>query len=93
VEAELCADSRRRTPRGTTTAVFELVEHRLDVVKTKVTRSLMTVCIPSEEQVAQAAQALEQRAGQLANETDTHPNEDGNIQQVADRGDSRGRGA
>ncbi len=63
---------------------FELFEQLLDVVKTEVTRVLMTVRIQTEEQVSQAAQALEQQAGQLANVTYTHPNEDGSISQEAD---------
>ena len=39
----------------------------------------MAVRIQSQEQVAQAAQAIEQQAGQLANVTYTHPNEDGSV--------------
>jgi preprotein translocase subunit SecA len=61
-----------------------LFEQPLDVVKTEVTRVLMTVRIQSEEQVTQAARALEQQADQLANLTYTHPNEDGSISQVGD---------
>jgi preprotein translocase subunit SecA len=64
---------------------FELFEQLLDIVKTEVTRVLMTVRIQTEEQVTQAAQALEQQAGQLAHVTYTHPNEDGSISQEADR--------
>jgi uncharacterized protein YchJ len=64
---------------------FELFEQLLDVVKTEVTRVLMTVRIQTEEQVTQAAQALEQQVSQLANVTYTHPNEDGSISQEADR--------
>ena len=58
---------------------FELFSQLLDVVKMEVTRTLMTVRIQSQEQVAQAAQAIEQQAGQLANMTYTHPNEDGSV--------------
>ncbi len=63
---------------------FELFSQLLDVVKMEVTRVLMTVRIQSQDQVAQAAQALEEQAGQLANVTYTHPNEDGSVSQVAD---------
>ncbi len=57
----------------------------LDVVRTEVTRVPMTVRIQTEEQVTQAAQALEQQAGQLAIMTYIHRNVDGSISQVADR--------
>ena len=58
---------------------FELFSQLLDVVKMEVTRVLMTVRIQSQDQVAAAAQALEQQAGQLSNVTYTHPNEDGSV--------------
>ena len=58
---------------------FDLFSQLLDVVKMEVTRTLMTVRIQSQEQVAEAAQAIEQQAGQLANVTYTHPNEDGSV--------------
>ncbi len=58
---------------------FELFSQLLDTVKMEVTRTLMTVRIQSQEQVAEAAQAIEQQAGQLANVTYTHPNEDGSV--------------
>ena len=45
---------------------FDLFSQLLDVVKMEVTRTLMTVRIQSQEQVAEAAQAIEQQAGQLA---------------------------
>ncbi len=63
---------------------FELFSQLLDVVKLEVTRVLMTVRIQSQDQVAEAAQALEAQAGQLSNVTYTHPNEDGSVSQVAD---------
>jgi preprotein translocase subunit SecA len=63
---------------------FELFEQLLDVVKMEVTRLLMTVRIQSQEQVAQAAEAIEERAGQMFNVTYTHPNEDGSVSQEAD---------
>jgi preprotein translocase subunit SecA len=62
---------------------FELFSQLLDVVKMEVTRVLMNVRIQSQEQVAEAAQALELQAGQLANVTYTHPNEDGSVSQEA----------
>jgi preprotein translocase subunit SecA len=63
---------------------FELFSQLLDVVKMEVTRVLMTVRIQSQDQVAQAAQAIEAQAGQLANVTYTHPNEDGSVSREAD---------
>ena len=65
---------------------FDLFSQLLDVVKMEVTRTLMTVRIQSQDQVSQAAQALEQQAGQLSNVTYTHPNEDGSVSQEADAG-------
>ncbi len=62
---------------------FELFSQLLDVVKMEVTRILMTVRIQSQEQVAEAAEAIESRAGQVANVTYTHPNEDGSVSQEA----------
>ena len=44
----------------------------------------MNVRIQSQDQVEQAAQALEEQAGQLANVTYTHPNEDGSVSQEID---------
>jgi preprotein translocase subunit SecA len=63
---------------------FELFSQLLDVVKMDVTRVLMTVRIQSQEEVAQAAVALEERAERISNVTYTHPNEDGSISQEAD---------
>jgi preprotein translocase subunit SecA len=63
---------------------FVLFSQLLDVVKLEVTRLLMTVRIQSQEQVAQAAEELEARAGQLGNMTYTHPNEDGSVSSDAD---------
>jgi preprotein translocase subunit SecA len=65
---------------------FELFSQLLDVVKMEVTRTLMTVRIQTQDQAAEAAQALEQQAGQLSNVTYTHPNEDGSVSQEADAG-------
>jgi len=58
---------------------FELFSQLLDVIKMDVTRTLMTVHIRSAEEVAQAAEAIEQRAERIANVTYTHPNEDGSL--------------
>jgi preprotein translocase subunit SecA len=58
---------------------FELFSQLLDVVKMEVTRVLMTVRIQSQDQAAQAAQAIEEQASQLGNVTYTHPNEDGSV--------------
>ena len=63
---------------------FDLFSQLLDVVKMDVTRVLMTVRIQSQEEVAQAAVALEQRAERISNVTYTHPNEDGSVSQEAD---------
>ena len=63
---------------------FELFSQLLDVVKMEVTRLLLTVRIQSQEQVAEAAQALELQASQLSNLTYTHPNDDGSVSQVTD---------
>ncbi|MGZ5715483.1 MAG: preprotein translocase subunit SecA, partial [Caldimonas sp.] len=63
---------------------FELFSQLLDVVKMDVTRVLMTVRIQSEEEVARAAEALEERAEQISNVTYTHPNDDGSVSQEAE---------
>jgi preprotein translocase subunit SecA len=63
---------------------FELFEQLLDVVKVEVTRILMTVRVQTQEQVAQAAETIEERASQVANVTYTHPNEDGSVSQERD---------
>jgi preprotein translocase subunit SecA len=63
---------------------FELFSQLLDVVKMEVTRVLMTVRIQSQSQVAEAAEAIEDRASHVSNVTYTHPNEDGSISQDAD---------
>jgi preprotein translocase subunit SecA len=63
---------------------FELFSQLLDVVKMDVTRVLMTVRIRTQEEVAQAAEAIEERAEQISNVTYTHPNEDGSVSQEAD---------
>ena len=50
----------------------------------EVTRLLLTVRIQSQEQVAQAAEAIEAQASQVANVTYTHPNEDGSVSQESE---------
>ena len=60
---------------------FELFSQLLDVVKMDVTRVLMTVRIQSEEEVARAAEAIEERAEHISNVTYTHPNDDGSVSQ------------
>jgi preprotein translocase subunit SecA len=44
----------------------------------------MTVRIQSQEEVAQAAVAIEERAEHFSNVTYTHPNEDGSVAQETD---------
>jgi preprotein translocase subunit SecA len=45
---------------------------------------LMTVRIQTQEQVAQAAEAIEEKAAQVSNVTYTHPNEDGSVSEEKD---------
>ena len=63
---------------------FELFSQMLDTVKMDVTRVLMNVRIQSQEEAAQAAVAIEERAEQISNVTYTHPNEDGSVSQETD---------
>jgi preprotein translocase subunit SecA len=63
---------------------FELFSQLLDVVKLNVTKLLMTVRVRSQEEVVQAAEAIEQQAEQITNVTYTHPNEDGSVSQETD---------
>jgi len=62
---------------------FELFSQLLDVVKMEVTRTLLNVRIQSQDEVAQAAAAIEQRAEHVSNVTYTHPNEDGSVSRDA----------
>ena len=62
---------------------FELFSQLVDAVKTEVTRILMTVRIQTQDQVAQAAEAIEERASHVGHVTYTHPNEDGSVSQDA----------
>jgi len=61
---------------------FELFGQLLDAVKNEVTRTLMTVRIDSGDQMAEAAQAIEERAEQISNVTYTAPDESGQAQTV-----------
>ena len=63
---------------------FELFAQMLDLVKNEVTRILMAVRIQTQDEVVQAAEAIEERASQLSNVTYTHPNEDGSVSQETD---------
>jgi preprotein translocase subunit SecA len=63
---------------------FELFSQLLDVVKMEVTRVMMTVRIQTQDEVAQAAEAIEERAEHIRNVTYTHPNEDGSVSEEAD---------
>ncbi len=66
---------------------FELFSQMLDVVKMDVTRVLMTVRIQTQEEAAQAAEAIEERAEKISNVTYTHPNEDGSVSSEAGEAD------
>jgi preprotein translocase subunit SecA len=63
---------------------FELFSQLLDVVKIEATRLLMTVRIQTQDEVAQAAVAIEEQAEHLVNVTYTHPNDDGSVSQETD---------
>jgi preprotein translocase subunit SecA len=63
---------------------FELFSQLLGSVKLEVTRLLMTVRIQSQEEVAQAAEAIEERAEHFSNVTYTPPTEDGSVVQETD---------
>ena len=58
---------------------FELFSQLIDTVKTEVTKVLLTVRVQTQEQVAQAAQAIEDSAEQVGNVQYTHPNDDGSV--------------
>jgi preprotein translocase subunit SecA len=70
---------------------FELFSQLLEVVKMEVTRVLMTVRIQSQDQAAQAAQALEAQAGAPARVQYSYPNDDGSVS--TDSADSAGAAA
>jgi preprotein translocase subunit SecA len=50
----------------------------------EVTRVMMTVRIQTQEEVVEAAEAIEERAGGVRHVTYTHPNEDGSVSEEAD---------
>jgi len=62
---------------------FELFSQLIDTVKTDVTKVLLTVRVQTQEQAAQAAQAIEERAEHVSNVQYVHPNEDGSVSQDA----------
>ncbi|MDQ6639208.1 MAG: SEC-C metal-binding domain-containing protein, partial [Pseudomonadota bacterium] len=70
---------------------FELFSQMLDIVKMDVTRILMSVRIQSEEEVREAALAIEERAEHIGNVTYTHPNDDGSVSE--ERGDTAAQAA
>ena len=55
---------------------FELFSQMLDIVKMDVTR-ILSVRVQSEEEVREAALAIEERAEHIGKVTYTHPNDDG----------------
>lgn len=63
---------------------FELFAQLLDLVRMEVTRILLTVRIQTQEQVAQAAEAIGDKAEHISNVTYTHPNEDGTVASETD---------
>ena len=80
----LRGDAQKNPKQEYKREAFELFSQMLDVVKMDVTRVLMTVRIQSQEEVAQAAQALEAQAESFVNVTYTHPREDGSVAQETD---------
>jgi preprotein translocase subunit SecA len=62
---------------------FELFSTLIDTVKTDVTKVLLTVRVQTQEQAAQAAQAIEERAEHVSNVQYVHPNEDGSVSEDA----------
>nr|WP_315191098.1 preprotein translocase subunit SecA [uncultured Albidiferax sp.] len=69
---------------------FELFGQLLDAVKNDVTKVLMTVKVQSNEQLGEAAEAMESRGESIANVTYTAPTETG---EVETRSDTRSAGA
>lgn len=69
---------------------FELFGQLLDAVKNDVTKVLMTVKVQSNEQLGEAAEAMESRGESIANVTYTAPTETG---EVETRSDTRPAGA
>jgi preprotein translocase subunit SecA len=58
---------------------FELFAQLIDIVKTEVTKVLLTVRVQTQEQVAQATEAIEASAEHVGNVQYTHPNDDGSV--------------
>lgn len=63
---------------------FELFGQLLDSVKNEVTKTLMTVRIQSNEQLDEAAEALESKGESIANVTYSAPGESGEVQTTVD---------
>jgi preprotein translocase subunit SecA len=63
---------------------FDLFAQLLDMVKMEVTRTLLAVRIQTQEQVAQAAEVMEQQAQSLSHVSYTHPTEDGGVSSQTD---------
>lgn len=63
---------------------FELFGQLLDAVKNDVTKILMTVKVQSGEEVAQAAENIEERAEHISNITYTAPTETGEVETIVD---------
>ena len=68
---------------------FELFGQLLDSVKNEVTKVLMTVQVQSNEQLDQAAEALESRAENITNVTYTAPTETGETETTVDEATQR----
>ncbi len=68
---------------------FELFGQLLDSVKNEVTKVLMTVQVQSGEQLEEAAEALENRAENIANVTYTAPTETGEVEITVDEESQR----
>ncbi|NDP62622.1 preprotein translocase subunit SecA [Polaromonas sp.] len=68
---------------------FELFGQLLDSVKNEVTKTLMTVQVQSNEQLEQAAEALESRAENISNVTYTAPTETGETETTVDEATRR----
>jgi preprotein translocase subunit SecA len=63
---------------------FELFGQLLDSVKNEVTKVLMTVKVQSNEQLEEAADAMESRAESISNVTYSAPTESGEVQTTVD---------
>ena len=63
---------------------FELFGQLLDSVKNEVTKLLMTVRVQSSDQLADAAQQIEERAEHISNVTYSAPTETGEVETVVD---------